>query len=223
MILVVGGGRRIGKALVDSYSKTDKVLFTYYSSEGRRTSKTKSIRLDLRDVSAIREFCASLKNRSISTLLYVASTFDSVRFGETTEAEWNDLIDVNLKAAYFLCEAIRPKLMRNSNIQFFNDVLLPGYRPEKIPYAVAKGGLSILMQILARSWAPEIRVNEIGIGYALPPTGTSRAEQKEWLKQIPLGRFSGVEPIVAASHFLTEQTYVTGARLNVDGGLSMTR
>ncbi len=223
MILVIGGGKRIGKALVDSYAKKNIVLFTYHSSipSKKLSPKVKGVPLNLHKISEIRRFAGSLRDRSVSTVLFVASTFYGVPFGRTSEKEWDDLADVNLKSAYFLCEAIRPKLKKGANVQFFNDALVDHYPPALLPYAAAKAGLSVLMKTLARAWAPDIRVNEIGIGYAVPPDGTKASDLKRYLKEIPLKKFSGVEPVISTSHFLSEQTYITGSRINVDGGLSV--
>ncbi|MDB5038283.1 MAG: hypothetical protein JWQ35_1811 [Bacteriovoracaceae bacterium] len=126
-----------------------------------------------------------------------------------------------MKGAYFLCEAMQSKMKKGSNVQFFSDVLIDKMPTARLPYSIAKAGLTPLVKILARNWAPDIRVNEIRFGYELLPDKVSEKLKKKWLKEIPMKRYGGIEGAVAASEFLTKESYITGTQLDVDGGLSL--
>ncbi len=225
MVVIIGGAKRIGAALVKAYAEKSDVVFTYHQSlpQKKKISNSKfaikSYRLDVRDIDAIRHWAASFKSASIETLIYVSSVFHRVQVGRTRNADWIDHLDVNLKGAYFVSECFRSKMKGNGNIQFFGDVLLDQYDAALAPYAIAKAGLSQLKTILSKEWAPDIRVNEIRLGYALPPPHSTNAQKKSWLKKIPLRKFSGVDPIIEASFYLNQNEYITGISLDVAGGV----
>lgn len=233
MVVIIGGGKGIGKALVDSYASDDHVIFTYHQTKPTKILKRKvmAFNLDLCSTSSVSKFVDQFETASISTLIYVASTFFLIPFGQkgqpsrVKEKLWKEIFDINLSAAYFLCEEIEQKLADGANVQFFGDVQLSKYSAELFPYAASKAGLSLFVKSLARAWAPRIRVNEIRLGYATPPRNFSTGKQKKWMKekaaQVPMGRLCGFESIVRTSKFLTNENYLTGASIHLDGGLSI--
>ncbi|MDB5038284.1 MAG: hypothetical protein JWQ35_1812 [Bacteriovoracaceae bacterium] len=86
MVVIIGGGKRIGKGLVKAYSKKHQVLFTYHSSEGFKGKNIRAARLDVRNILEIKAFAKSFKPKSVKALIYVASSFKRVNFGATLES-----------------------------------------------------------------------------------------------------------------------------------------
>lgn len=86
-----------------------------------------------------------------------------------------------------------------------------------LPYSVAKSGLEALTKALALELAPDIRVNGVSPGAALPASGDA-GQLDKMLSQVPLKRLGGADAIAEAVEFLCRADYVTGQILAVDGG-----
>ena len=87
-------------------------------------------------------------------------------------------------------------------------------------YSVAKGGLETLTKSLAKELAPEIRVNAVAPGAILLPSDGS-SDEETLVSNIPLGRIGKEEDISSAVFYLSQNKYITGQILRVDGGRSL--
>ena len=88
-------------------------------------------------------------------------------------------------------------------------------------YSVSKAGLEVLTKILARSFAPSIRVNAIAPGLVLQSDLVSSDDWDHLVERLPLKRAATVEEVAAAIEFLLSNEYVTGQTLVIDGGYSL--
>ncbi|MGL3607960.1 2-dehydro-3-deoxy-D-gluconate 5-dehydrogenase KduD [Rhizobium sp. G187] len=145
-----------------------------------------------------------------------------------TEADWDDVMDVNLKAVFFTSQAFaralfavgKPGKIINiaSLLSFQGGIRVPSY-------TASKHGVAGLTKLLANEWAARgINVNAIAPGYIeTNNTEALRADadrNKSILDRIPAGRWGRAEDIAGAAVFLAAPAsdYVHGAVLNVDGG-----
>ncbi len=151
------------------------------------------------------------------------------------EADWNAVIQINLTAPFFLCQAVakwwlncgreasppeaRLKIVNiASMLSFQGGILVPGY-------TASKSGIAGITRALANEWAKErINVNAIAPGYiATENTRPLREDPKRnqaILERIPEGRWGGPEDIAGGCAFLasSEADYLNGTILNIDGG-----
>ncbi|WP_297375021.1 SDR family oxidoreductase, partial [Acidiferrobacter sp.] len=152
-----------------------------------------------------------------------ASTFYETPFDTASLAQWDDLIGTNLRAPFFLGQYAAPHLAAHAGA-IVNMIDVHAHRPLKdFPiYSVAKAGLAMLTQALARELAPRVRVNGVAPGAILwPEAGADEAERARALARIPLHRTGSPEDIARAVAFLLlDAPYVTGQVLAVDGGRS---
>lgn len=155
-------------------------------------------------------------------LLNNASTFYPTTLGQVTEAQWEDLLGSNLKAPFFLAQALVPNLRATQGC-IINIADIYAKRPLiRYPvYSIAKAGLVMLTQALARELAPEVRVNAIAPGAILWPEGVGPDYEEALLKRIPLRRCGDPTDIARAVLYLAQAPYVTGQVLAVDGGRSI--
>ncbi len=145
-----------------------------------------------------------------------------------SEADWDAVIDTNLKAVFFTCQAFGRELIAKgqpgaivniaSLLSFQGGIRVPGY-------TAAKHGVAGITKLLANEWAPHgITVNAIAPGYiATSNTEALRDDpdrSRQILERIPMGRWGAPEDIGGTAAFLCSGAarYVTGAVLNVDGG-----
>lgn len=150
---------------------------------------------------------------------------DSVDF---SEADWDDVMDVNLKALFFTSQAFaRARLAAEKPGKIINIASLLSFQGGiRVPsYTASKHGVAGLTKLLANEWAARgINVNAIAPGYIeTNNTEALRADQdrnRAILERIPAGRWGRAEDIAGAAVFLASPAadYVHGAILNVDGG-----
>jgi pteridine reductase len=144
--------------------------------------------------------------------------------GDITEIDWNDLIGTNLKAPLFLSQTAGAAL-RISNGLIVNIADIHGMRPlSRHPvYSIAKAGVIMLTQSLARELGPSVRVNAVAPGPVMwPEDGMDRELQARIIDRTALKRPGSPEDVArAVLFFATEAPYVTGQILAVDGGRSV--
>jgi glucose 1-dehydrogenase len=150
-------------------------------------------------------------------------------FWEVTEADYDAVMDTNLKGAFFLTQAFVRKLRdakkpgRVINISSVHEDMVFPHFPS---YCAAKGGLRMLMRDLAVELGPlGITVNNVAPGAIITPINKSLLEDKSkldpLLNNIPLGRLGTSEEVAGLVAWLAsdEAAYVTGSTYFIDGGL----
>jgi 2-deoxy-D-gluconate 3-dehydrogenase len=150
---------------------------------------------------------------------------DSVEFSET---DWDAVIDVNLKAVFFACQAFARAAFEQERAGAIVNIasLLSFQGGIRVPsYTASKHGVAGITKLLANEWAARgINVNAIAPGYiATNNTEALRRDadrNRQILERIPAGRWGDPTDIGAAAVFLASPAarYVHGAVLNVDGG-----
>ena len=146
---------------------------------------------------------------------------------EVTEADWDGVLDVNLKGLFFMSQRVARVMIKTGggrivNIASQNGVV--GYY-KRAAYCSSKAGVVNLTRVLAVEWAPhQIRVNAVGPTFVLTPLTQSTFDNpelcKDLLSRIPLGRVGQPEDVVGAVVFLASPAadLITGHTLLVDGG-----
>jgi 2-dehydro-3-deoxy-D-gluconate 5-dehydrogenase len=149
---------------------------------------------------------------------------DSVDF---TEADWDAVMDTNLKAAFFLCQAAGRIMLAKGGGKIVNIASLLSFQGGiRVPsYTASKHGLAGLTKILANEWAARgINVNAIAPGYFVTNnTEALRADEnrsRQILERIPAGRWGQPSDLGSAAVFLASSAsdYIHGTVLPVDGG-----
>ena len=103
-------------------------------------------------------------------------------------------------------------------IIFITDVAAMQAWPSFAPHSVAKAGLVHLTEVLAKAWAPTIRVCGIAPGTVLPEPDSDEDSRRRAASAAALGRIGAPEDVAGAVRYLVEADYVTGIQLVVDGG-----
>jgi NAD(P)-dependent dehydrogenase (short-subunit alcohol dehydrogenase family) len=160
----------------------------------------------------------------VDILINNASEFFSTPIATVTEAEWDRLLDVNLKAPFLLSRALGMERVKQGGGKIINIADVSAFRPwvDFIPYSVSKAGLVTLTQGFAKALAPRVQVNAIAPGTILPPvTGWTSRQREQTLQSIPLKRFGAPDDVTRAVLFLIESDYITGTVIPGDGGKSI--
>ena len=88
-------------------------------------------------------------------------------------------------------------------------------------YAVSKSGVETLTRLLAKAYAPSIRVNAIAPGLVLPPEGFPPGKWEELVGRLPLKRPASLDEVASALTFLLDNPSITGQTVVLDGGYSL--
>jgi 2-deoxy-D-gluconate 3-dehydrogenase len=149
---------------------------------------------------------------------------DSVEF---TEADWDAVIDTNLKSVFFLAQAAGRHMIAQGRGKIINVASMLSFQGGvRVPsYTASKSGLAGLTRLLANEWASKgVNVNAIAPGYMTTDNTTQLREDAkrnaEILARIPAGRWGEPSDIGGAAVFLASRAsdYVNGAIIPVDGG-----
>jgi 3-oxoacyl-[acyl-carrier protein] reductase len=149
-------------------------------------------------------------------------------FSEVTEEEWDRVMAINLKGAFFCCQAALPHLRKSGErgrvVNISSVAGQSGGVLAPIHYSASKAGLIVLTKTLARVLAPDhATVNCVAPGTTATDLTAAWAEelQEQVRSAIPLGRFGQPEEIAEAVCFLASEkaAFITGATLDINGGL----
>ena len=233
--LISGGAVRIGAQIVKTLHEDGyKVIIHCHQSEeiaqklcnelnSKRNDSAEVVVTDLRNNKAIEKLTQTIK--SLDLLVNNASVFNPTFIENSTIEDWDKIINVNLRAPFFLATGLS-KVLAVSQGSIVNIIDIHSDRPLKnfSIYNISKAGLKMLTKTLAKELAPNIRINGISPGLILWPQDDSQLSEKEklmMLDRIPLSRQGSPKDIAQAVLFLANSNYITGQVINIDGGRSL--
>jgi NAD(P)-dependent dehydrogenase (short-subunit alcohol dehydrogenase family) len=231
-ILVTGAARRIGRAIaLRLHAEGARVLIHYGTSEAeaRETAAlcggAPLYRADLESVAGIREMFARIggEQGGLYGLVNNAARFTRVRVMDMTEADWDRIHSVNLKAVFFCAQEAARLMERSGEGRIVNISSMGAFLawPEHVHYCASKAGVVALTRGLAKALAPRISVNSVAPG-VIPFEESGDPEIQKMARATPAGRpGTGEEIADAVAYFLRASTFVTGQVLQVDGGLGL--
>ena len=174
--------------------------------------------------------CATLVGRvaeefgGLDILVNMASVYKPRPFDELTAADWDAVVNVDLRAAFLCAHAAVPHMRKQGGgrIINFSDWVARSGRPRYkgfLPYYVAKAAVIGLTEALALELAADnILVNAVAPGPILAPPETTAAEHQAVVDATPLGRWGGEMQIAKTVMALLDNDFVTGETIRVDGG-----
>lgn len=235
--LITGAARRIGAEIARTlHAAGMNIIIHYNASEEEalelvkqlnkeRAKSAIGLRGDLlqpeSEVALVRQAVGVWQR--LDVLVNNASRYYRTKLGKVTEYSWDDLMNCNLKAPFFLSQAAAPYLAETSGT-IINITDIRADRPfhDYSVYSISKSGLSMLTKVLAKELAPLVRVNAIAPGPILWPEGEntlSDAEKEKIINSTLLLRPGDPQDIAKAALFLARDAdYITGQTLYVDGG-----
>jgi len=240
MAIVTGAGRGIGRGialgladagadlgLVSRTSDEIKAVAEQIESKGR---KAETVAVDISDTDRIQETVDTFVDRfgRIDILVNNAGTNIPTDAVDITVEVWNQIMDLNMRALFFLSQAVGKVMMvqeQGGRIINISSVAADAALAKRSAYCASKAGVNLLTRCLALEWAPNnIRVN------AVAPTFTVTEMTKKFmkdpsyldfaLKRNLLGRMAEPEDFVGAVVYLASDasSMVTGHILSVDAG-----
>lgn len=245
--LITGGGSGIGKATALLFAREGAIV----TLAGRRESKLRET-VDavqknggkaywvVGDISKVGDTERIVKETighcgGLDILVNNAGVFKGIKITDTTEEEYDRIMDINLKGTYFMCKYAIPELEKRgggSIVNISSTLGIKGIRQTTTSvYAASKGGIVVLTKTLALELSPhKIRVNcicpavvETEIFETLGiPTEKIPERMKMWESFHPIGRNGKPEDIAHAILYFAsdDSSWATGSILNLDGGVT---
>jgi len=230
VILVTGAAKRVGRGIALRLAREGARVAIHYDrseAEARRTAEecggAELFRANLAHVPEILRMFADIEQRlgRLDGLVNNAARFTRFDPLEITEADWDFIHSVNLKATFFCCQQAARIMKRQGSGRIVNISSLGGIRPwaEHVHYCASKAGVIMLTRALSKAFAPEITVNSVAPGVI--PFADIDERGKRMIENTPVRRGGTPEEIAdAVVFFLKSSNFVTGQILAIDGGLS---
>ncbi|RPI18666.1 MAG: SDR family oxidoreductase [Acidobacteriales bacterium] len=238
--VVVGGGGVLAGCMADGLADAGAsvAIFDFHKENGEaraaaiRATGVKAIAIQ-GDASKREDLERALKTTlaelgGVDILINAAGVNSATPFFEITEAEWQRIIDINLKSVFLACQVFGKVLVESGKGGSIINISSASSGPplsKVFTYSVTKGGVNQITQFLAREWAPQrVRVNAIRPGF-FPAEQNRAVLTPERVAQImghtPMKRFGESAELVGATVFLASDqasSFVTGSIVTVDGG-----
>jgi len=237
---VTGGSRGIGRAIAlalaeagatvalsyrERRGEADTVVNEIDSSGGRAVT----LQMDVTDRSSVEAAARDAKGAlgSISILVNNAGINKPTDYDQVSDADWDAIIDTNLKGPFIVSQVFIPLLAESGNGSIVHIGSVSGQYggPRTAHYAASKAGLISLAQVIARFAAPRgVRSNTVAAGLIasdMANAGMAAASVQKAAENILLRRFGSTREVADAVVFLASDaaSYITAQTLNVNGGL----
>ncbi|GCD46735.1 SDR family NAD(P)-dependent oxidoreductase [Streptomyces paromomycinus] len=237
-VLITGSAQGLGAALVRAFHAegayvaalerddvANRALAAGLDPGGKRI---RTVHADLRDLAATEEAYRTVRAwRPVDVLVNNAARPSAASLWEITPEEWDEVFAVNLRAVFFLTRAVAGDMRERGHGRIVNMASIAGQtpRPTGAAYGTSKAGTIALSRVFAAELAGDgITVNTVAP--AMIDTPMVRSVAPEALAgltaQVPLGRIATPQEVARVAVFLaSEETFVTGATYDVNGGALM--
>ncbi len=239
--LITGAARGIGKAIALKYAQEGcNIAFTdlVIDENGKKTEeeiaafgvKVKGYASNAADFEACHNVVAEVVKDfgRLDILVNNAGITKDGLMMRMTEAQWDAVINVNLKSAFNFVHAVTPVMMRQHTGSIINMASVVGVHGNagQCNYSASKAGMIGLAKSIAQELGSRgVRANAIAPGFIITDMTAQLSEEirNEWCQKIPLRRGGTPEDVANIATFLASDmsSYVTGQVIQVDGGMNM--
>ncbi len=238
-VLVTGGARGIGRAIVLAFARCGAdVIFCYRRDHAAAADvaqvaaalggRVTGVQADATDPAAVAALVAQAGGR-IDVLVNNVGAFPATKVIDMTPAEWDEVVRTNLYSVFYGCQAVLPGMIAAGGGAIINIASIAGQRgsARHAHYAAAKGGVLAFTRSLAREVIEHnIRVNAVSPGRIatdLLVNDQTAHEFARWMADTPARRLGTPEEVAGAVLFLASpaSSYLVGETIAVNGGLLM--
>lgn len=236
-IAIVAGAGGIGKAIIKGLIQNGaRVIISDINLERAKRvinedklpeDRALAIEVDTGDSNQVTRMVQTVLDNfgKIDILVNTIGILRESPIAQTTETEWDETLQVNLKSAFNLCKAVIPSMIKRRKGKIVNFASIAGQRGSalSVHYGASKAGIIGFTKSLAREIGRYgINVNAIAPGIIRTEMSQKKVteERAKYLSQILLGRFGEPEDVVGVVLLLVseEGNYITSQIINVDGG-----
>ncbi len=233
MVLISGAAKRVGRSIALHLSQNGYRVLIHYNGSRTDAERTAAecggaelFQANLESVAEISGLFAEVRERIGRLDAFVANAARFTKFDmlDITEADWDFIHDVNLKATFFCCQQAAKLILETAGTGRIITISSGGGIrpwPQHVHYCASKAGVIHMTRAMALALAPQISVNSVAPG-VIPFGEENDPPVAALIARTPAGRAGlGVEIGEAVLSFLRASTFTTGQVLSVDGGLSL--
>jgi NAD(P)-dependent dehydrogenase (short-subunit alcohol dehydrogenase family) len=234
LALVTGAAHRLGRAFALTLARQGHAILLHYHRSSEAAASTADeiralsvpvylVEADLTDTSQIQSLFSQLDSYKLSLKVLVNSAAGMMRADLRTVSadDWDATLNLNLRAPLLLAQCAAQRMTEGGLIVNVTDAGAGKAWTGFPSYLVSKAGLEALTHMLAKAYAPNIRVNAIAPGLVLPTSDISAEEWEKLVSRLPLKHPVSLEEISLALVFLIRNESITGQTIVVDGGYSL--
>jgi len=234
-VLVTGSGRRIGYHIASRLHQEGYTVLAHYRThtdeiQALEDLGIETVQAEFSNSTVILQFVEELKRRctSFRALIHNASSFEKTADDLAIAAEqYEQFFNVHMMAPFLINQALQPLLLGEednpADIIHITDINVENPTPNFDIYGTTKAGLHNMMLVLAKKFAPQIKVNAVAPGPVLFTNKHSGDVQQQMLAETPLAKEGGAEPVYLAVKSLLDNPFITGASIPVDGGRRLSK
>jgi NAD(P)-dependent dehydrogenase (short-subunit alcohol dehydrogenase family) len=229
--LVTGASARVGKAIALHLAEEGYDIGLHWFTSQSEAESTRSeieglgrkgylLQADLRQPHEIERMFEQVSKAGVNFALLVNSASDMPRSDlmEINWQEWDDIINLNLRAVWLMSQQAVRVMSPGGLILNISDAGATQQWTRYGAYVISKNGVNALTKLLAKQLAPSVRVNGIAPGLLLkPPTMTD----EEWQKlagRLPMRSAGDMDGFMSTIDLLISNEYITGEIITLNGG-----
>lgn len=241
--LVTAAAKHLGAAVVKAFARNGaNVAINYRSSRKEAESLAEdltseyggthiTVQADVGDPDDVKQMVETVDSRlgPVSVLVNNAGPFSKTPYLRMEEAEWDDVIDSNLKASYLCATAVAPAMKSDGWGRIINISAVSAYVRNRSVYGLSKASLHTLTESLALELGPEVTVNAVAPGQIAESLDEMSGIDPNWAESVvastPLRRLVTRREVAEIVTLMCTEPFdmVTGVVLPVEGGLRLPR
>lgn len=234
-VLVTGTSRRVGLHLAKRLHHDGYSVLAHYRSDTDGVQELKqlgidTIRADFDSRDSILEFVTHLRHQyhGLRAIIHNASSFTPTDEELARAAEqYEQFFYVHMMAPFLINQGLHDRLQGDNgdpaDIIHITDINVENPTPRFDIYGTTKAGLHNMMLVLAKKFAPDIKVNAVAPGPVLFTESHTEEVRQAMMAETPLAREGGAEPVYLAIKSLLSNPFLTGVSIPVDGGRRLSK
>jgi len=235
VVLVTGTSRRVGLHMAKRFHEQGCNVLAHYRTETSGVQEMRdlgieTVQADFSSTETIMTFIEDCQQRceSIRAVIHNASSFSPTPDDLAKAAEqYEQFFYVHMMAPFLINEGLKNKFQGDDNkpadIVHITDINVENPTTRFDTYGTTKAGLHNMMLVLAKKYAPTIKVNAVAPGPVLFTESHSDEVRQQMMSETPLGCEGGAEPVFLAVRSLLDNPFLTGVSIAVDGGRRLSK
>lgn len=234
LAVVTGAAKRLGRAIALELASMNFAIGIHYNTSSDEAFGLASqlendgvdtllLKADLMQPRQIGKMFAEIGSFLHPLKIFVnsASVMTRGSIMEISVADWDHMMDLNLRAAWLCIQHASQAMKEGGNIINITDSGAGHLWTSYAAYSISKAGAEVLTRLAAKSLAPSIRVNAIAPGLILPSEDMEASDWSTLVNKLPLKKSGDPQAIARAVRYLIENEHITGHTLVVDGGYQL--